>query len=81
MLGTSPAKILEIELARQQTKKMDAIKNDLSNSNDDKSELLLLQADCTADSFVQKELCDVASIISMPQIVDKLDIIVPEPIT
>ena len=34
LLAMNPAQILDIELAKEQTKKMDAIKNDLSNSND-----------------------------------------------
>jgi hypothetical protein len=58
LLGMAPIEILEIKLTREQSKKIDDIKDNLSNSNDvmpsNKSELPLLQDDCTVDSFDKK---------------------------
>ena len=99
-----PAEILETELARAQTKKIDDAKNNLTNSivhiHSNKPELVenktiaiieqlvaeplcelpLLQADCAIDSY-KNELCDVDSIISMPQLENELDNVASEPIT
>jgi hypothetical protein len=66
-------------LMRQQFLSMDDTKNNLSNSTHimslDKSELPLLQEDCLVVSCDKEELCGDSTIISMPQIENKLHIV------
>jgi hypothetical protein len=64
---------------RQQIVSMDDTKNNLSNSTDiipsDKSELPLLQEDCLVVPWDKEELCDDNTIIYMPQLENKLDVV------
>jgi hypothetical protein len=63
---------------------MDDTKNNLSNSTDimlsDKSELPLLQEDYLVVTCDKEELCDDTTIISMPQLENKLDVVASDPI-
>jgi hypothetical protein len=71
-------------LMRQHFFSMDDTKNNLSNSSDvmplDKSELPLLQEDCLIVPYDKKELCDDNTIISMPQLENKLVVVASDPI-
>jgi hypothetical protein len=71
-------------LMRQQFVSMDDSKNNLSNPTDimpsDKSELLLLQENCLVVPCDKEELCDDNTIISMPQLENKLDVVASDPI-
>jgi hypothetical protein len=71
-------------LMRQQFISMDDTKNTLSNFTDimpsDESELPLLQEDCLVVPCDKGELCDDNTIISMPQLENKLDIVASDPI-
>jgi hypothetical protein len=71
-------------LMRQQFISMDDSKNNLSNSVDimpsHKSELPLLQEDCLIVPCDKDELCDDNTIISMPQLENKLDVVASDPI-
>jgi hypothetical protein len=66
-------------LMREQFISMDDTKNNLGNSTDvmpsDKSELPLLEWDCLVVPYDKKELCDDNTIISMPQLENKLDVV------
>jgi hypothetical protein len=72
-------------LMRHQFVSMDNSKNSLSNSTDimpsDKFELPLLQEDCLVVPCDKEELCDDNTIISMPQLENKLDIVASGPIS
>jgi hypothetical protein len=63
---------------------MDDTKNTLSNFTDimpsDKSELRLLQEDCLVVPCDKEELCDDNTIISMPQLENKRDVVACDPI-
>jgi hypothetical protein len=71
-------------LMRKQFVSMDDTKNNLSNSIDviplDKSELPLLQEDCHVVPCDKEELCDDNTIISMPQLENKLDVVASDPV-
>jgi hypothetical protein len=71
-------------LMRQQFVSMDDTKNNLSNSINimpsDKSELPLLQEDCLVVPCDKEELCGDNTIISMPQLENKLDDVASDPI-
>jgi hypothetical protein len=71
-------------LTREQFVSMDATKNNLSNSTDvmhsDKSELPLLQEDCLVVPCYKEESCDDNTIISIPQLENKLDVVASDPI-
>jgi hypothetical protein len=71
-------------LRREQFVSMDDTKNNLSNSTDvmpsDKSKLPLLQEDCLVVPCDKEELCDDNTIISMPQLENKIDVVVSDPI-
>jgi hypothetical protein len=71
-------------LMRQQFVSMDDTKNNLSNSINimpsDKSELPLLQEDCLVVPCEKEELCGDNTIISMPQLENKLDDVASDPI-
>jgi hypothetical protein len=71
-------------LMRQQFVSMDDSKNNLSKSTDtmplDKSELPLLQEDCLVIPCDKEELCDDNTIISMPQLENKLDVVTFDPV-
>jgi hypothetical protein len=71
-------------LMRQQFVSKDDSKNNLSNSTDimslDKSELPLLQEDCIVVPCDKEKLCDDNTIISMPQLENKLDVVASDPI-
>jgi hypothetical protein len=71
-------------LMRQQFISMDDTKNNLSNSTNimpsDKSELPLLQEDCLVVPCDKEELCDDNTIISMPQLENKLNVVASDPI-
>ena len=71
-------------LLRQQFVSMDDSKNNLSNSINimpsDKSELPLLQEDCLVVPCDKEELCGDNTIISMPQLENKLDDVASDPI-
>jgi hypothetical protein len=63
---------------------MDDSKNNLSNSTDimrlDKFEIPLLQEDCHVFPCDKEESCDGNTIISMPQLENKLDVVAFDPI-
>jgi hypothetical protein len=63
---------------------MDDSKNNLSNSTDimpsDKFELPFLQKDCLVVPCDKEELCDDNTIISIPQLENKLDVVASNPI-
>jgi hypothetical protein len=71
-------------LRREQFVSMDDTKNNLSNSTDvmpsDKSKLPLLQEDCLVVPCDKEVLCDDNTIISMPQLENKIDVVVSDPI-
>jgi hypothetical protein len=71
-------------LMRQQFASMDDTKNNFSNYTDimplDKSELPLLQEDCLVVPYYKEELCDDNTIIFMPQLENKLDVVSYDPI-
>jgi hypothetical protein len=71
-------------LIRQQFVSMNDTKNNLSNSTDimssDKSELPLLQEDYLVVPCDKEELCDDNTIISMPQLENKFDVVASDPI-
>jgi hypothetical protein len=71
-------------LMREQFVSIDDTKNNLSNSTNvmplDKSELPLLQEDCLVVPCDKKELCDDNTIISMPQLENKFDVVASDPI-
>jgi hypothetical protein len=70
-------------LMRQQFVSTDGSKNNLSNSTDsmpsDKSEFPLLQEDCLDVPCDKEELCDDNTIISMPQLENKLGVVASNP--
>jgi hypothetical protein len=74
----TPTEILEIELARQQTKKIDDVKNNINESNID---LCFLPNASLAVSCDKEKLCADSSIISMPQPMNKHDFVAPKPNT
>jgi hypothetical protein len=71
-------------LMRQQFVSIDDSKNNLSNSTNimpsDKSELPLLQDNCFVVHCDKEELCEDNTIISMPQLENKLDVVTSDPI-
>jgi hypothetical protein len=71
-------------LMREQFVSMDDTKNNLSNSTNvmplDKSELPLLQEDCLVVPCDKEDFCDDITIISMPQLENKLDVVASDPI-
>ena len=71
-------------LTRQQFISIDDTKNNLSNSTDimpsDKSDVPLLEEDCLVVPCDKEELCDDNTIISMPQLENKFDVVASDPI-
>jgi hypothetical protein len=74
----------DVKVLMRQKNSMDDTKNNLSNSTDimplDKSKLPLLQEDCLVVPWDKEELCDDNTIISMPQLENKLDVVASDPI-
>jgi cell division protein FtsI/penicillin-binding protein 2 len=74
----------DVKALMKQFVSMDDTKNNLSNSTDvlpsHKSELPLLQEDCLVVPCNKEDLCDDNTIISMPQLENKLDVVASDPI-